>query len=285
MSKHLVLGSEGQIGKYVVQQILDQGDQVVAWDIVNGIDYDLADAFNSTSLVEAMREVDFVHFLAFNVGGAKYLAEKQSSYAYIKENIDIMLNVFDALEVTKKPFYFASSQMQNMTESSYGTLKNLGEFYTNSLGGVNVRFWNIYGYETDLDKSHVITDFIRSALDTGKILCRTDGTEKRIFMHAEDAAAALCSIFNPIDSKYEKYAKEDYLELHGSGQFVDIKTIARLIAEQIPGTEIYFSVREDKSQTKLNLPNHFAYKSSLNHYNSWSLINGLKDMINRIKDA
>ena len=50
--------------------------------------------------------------------------------------------------------------MSNMSFSSYGILKKIGENLTSSLGGLNVRFWNVYGYETDFEKSHVITDFI-----------------------------------------------------------------------------------------------------------------------------
>ena len=44
-------------------------------------------------------------------------------------------------------------------------LKRIGEHYTNILlGGHIVRFWNTYGIENDLSKTHVITDFINSAI-------------------------------------------------------------------------------------------------------------------------
>ena len=37
----------------------------------------------------------------------------------------------------------------------------LGELYTKSLSGLIVKFWNVYGIEKDMEKAHVITDFIR----------------------------------------------------------------------------------------------------------------------------
>ena len=51
-----------------------------------------------------------------------------------------------------------------MDFSPYGTLKRLGESLTNSLNGIYVKFWNVYGVEKELNKSHVITDFVLMAL-------------------------------------------------------------------------------------------------------------------------
>ena len=70
-----------------------------------------------------------------------------------------MKNTFGELRRTKTPFVFASSQMYNM-DNVYGTLKFLGEHYTRILGGLSVRFWNVYGPEEINEKSHVIPDFI-----------------------------------------------------------------------------------------------------------------------------
>ena len=50
--------------------------------------------------------------------------------------------------------------MSNMDFSPYGTFKKTGRIITNSLNGVYVKFWNVYGIEKDLNKAHVITDFV-----------------------------------------------------------------------------------------------------------------------------
>ena len=63
--------------------------------------------------------------------------------------------------------------------------------YTRSLGGLIVKFWNVYGIERDMEKAHVITDFIRKGFETGTIDMMTDGTEEREFLYAEDCCEAL----------------------------------------------------------------------------------------------
>ena len=59
--------------------------------------------------------------------------------------------------------------MSNMSYSPYGVMKRVGELYTMSLGGLIVKFWNVYGIEKDMEKAHVITDFIRKGFETGVI--------------------------------------------------------------------------------------------------------------------
>ena len=54
--------------------------------------------------------------------------------------------------------------MSNMDFSPYGTLKRLGEEVTKSLNVIYVKFWNVYGIERDIKKSHVVTDFVLKAL-------------------------------------------------------------------------------------------------------------------------
>ena len=108
-----------------------------------------------------------------------------------------MHNTFSYLEMYPKPFIFASTQMSNMNHSAYGTLKRIGEHYTTILKGHIVRFWNTYGIENDPHKTHVITDFINSAISNKSILMRTTGEEKRQFLHADDCSKALIK-FNKI---------------------------------------------------------------------------------------
>ena len=88
---------------------------------------------------------------------------------FLLNNIFIIGNVFKLLKKYRKKFVFASSQMSNMDFSPYGTLKRLGENMTNSLKGIYVKFWNVYGIEKQLNKSHVITDFVLMALKKNRI--------------------------------------------------------------------------------------------------------------------
>ena len=60
-----------------------------------------------------------------------------------------MENTFSLIKKIQKTFLFASSQMSNMIYSPYGLLKILRK-YSEILGGLTVKFWNVYGIEKDL---------------------------------------------------------------------------------------------------------------------------------------
>lgn len=187
---NLVLGGEGMIGKYLVNYLKDLGETVYNIDIkINREAHDLR--YQSEFLQDMIFKSDFVYFLAFDVGGSKYLSSKQNNTTFIRNNLMIMENVFNNLFYYNRPFIFASSQMSSMLESTYGNLKLIGEKYTKALDGMVAKFWNVYGIQTD-DPIHnyVITDFIQNGLK-GSIEMKTDGKEKRQFLHAEDAVKAM----------------------------------------------------------------------------------------------
>ena len=64
----------------------------------------------------------------------------------------MLAGAFEYLNEYKTPFVFASSQMSSMSYSPYGVMKRVGELYTRSLGGLIVKFWNVYGIEKDMTK-------------------------------------------------------------------------------------------------------------------------------------
>ena len=100
--------------------------------------------------------------------------------------------------------------MSNMSYSPYGTLKRVGELYTESLGGLIVKFWNVYGIEKDHDKAHVITDFIRKGFEEGDFEMMTDGEEVRQFLYAEDCCEGLEAVMKNYD---EFYANDPFISL------------------------------------------------------------------------
>ena len=196
-----VLGSSGQIGAYLSEYLSRKGHIVREFDIVNGIHQDMTDIPN-TYLRNAIMESDFVFFLAFDVGGSRYLKKYQHTFDFVNNNTRLMANAFGLLEQYDKPFIFASSQMSNMSYSPYGTLKRLGELYTESLGGLVVKFWNVYGIEKDHKKAHVITDFIRKGFEDGDFEMLRDGEEVRQFLYAEDCCEGLEAVMKNYDECY-----------------------------------------------------------------------------------
>ena len=196
-----VIGSSGQIGAYLSEYLSRKGHIVREFDIVNGIHQDMTHIPN-TYLRNAIMESDFVFFLAFDVGGSRYLKKYQHTFDFVNNNTRLMANAFGILEQYDKPFVFASSQMSNMSYSPYGTLKRVGELYTESLGGLIVKFWNVYGIEKDHKKAHVITDFIRKGFEDGDFEMLTDGEEVRQFLYAEDCCEGLEAVMKNYDEFY-----------------------------------------------------------------------------------
>ena len=215
--KITILGSSGQIGAYLSEYLRDKGHEVTEFDVVNGEDQDLTKIPNP-KLQHDIRLSDFVFFLAFDVGGSRYLKKYQHTYDFINNNTRLMANVFQWLKEYRKPFVFASSQMSNMSYSPYGVLKKVGELYTQTLNGLIVKFWNVYGVENDKEKSHVITDFIRKGFEEGSFEMMTDGTEERQFLYAEDCCEALETImecysdFKPTDPLHVTSFRNDSIK-------------------------------------------------------------------------
>jgi nucleoside-diphosphate-sugar epimerase len=226
MKKVLILGSSGQIGAYLTDYLRSKEYEVTEFDIVNGENEDLTTIPNS-KLMHDIRLADFVFFLAFDVGGSRYLKKYQHTYDFINNNTRLMANVFQYLAEYRKPFVFASSQMSNMSYSPYGVLKRVGEMYTQTLGGLTVKFWNVYGVEKDPEKSHVITDFIRRGFEETKFEMLTDGTEERQFLYAEDCCEALETVMNC----YSDFKPTDPLHIT-SFRSDSIKSVAEMIQGQ-----------------------------------------------------
>ena len=225
----LILGSSGQIGAYLTEYFKKKNYDVREFDIVNGVEQDIR-KFENTNLHLSILTSDFIFFLAFDVGGSRYLKKYQHTFDFIHNNSRIMVNAFDYIKRYEKPFVFASSQMSNMGHSPYGVLKNVGELYTKSLNGLVVKFWNIYGIEKDMEKSHVITDFIKKGFETGTIDMITDGTEEREFLYAEDCCEALETVMD----RYSDFSSSDNLHIT-SGNSTSILEIGREIQKLFKG--------------------------------------------------
>ena len=206
--KVTILGSSGQIGAYLSEYLKGKGHEVTDIDIANGPQYDLR-VYPNTVVEKAIETADFVFFLAFDVGGSRYLKKYQHTFQFINNNTRMVANIFQFLEKYRKRFVFASSQMSNMSYSPYGVMKRVGELHTTALNGLTVKFWNVYGIEKDYEKSHVITDFIRKGFEEKEFEMLTDGTEERQFLYAEDCCEALETVME----NYTDFKPEDPLHI------------------------------------------------------------------------
>ena len=80
-----VLGSSGQIGAYLSEYLSKKGHIVREFDIVNGSHQDMTHIPN-TYLRNSIMESDFVFFLAFDVGGSRYLKKYQHTFDFVNNN-------------------------------------------------------------------------------------------------------------------------------------------------------------------------------------------------------
>lgn len=278
--KITVLGSSGQIGSYLTEYLRSKNYFVREFDIINSQDQDMTHIPN-VYLRNAIMDSDFIFFLSFDVGGSHYLKKYQHTFKFINNNARMMVNVFGLIEQYKKPFVFASSQMSSMSYSPYGVLKRVGELYTKSLQGLIVKFWNVYGIEKDMEKAHVITDFIHKGFKTGDINMMTDGREEREFLYAEDCCEALETIMGC----YDQFSSTDELHIT-TGVSTSILEIAQNIQKLFRsiGKEVKISPSSSKDEVQKdarNIPDPYIRK--------WwtpktTVVDGLKKVFEEMKN-
>ena len=253
--KYLVLGSHGQIGLSLCGYLRAQGHEVRGFDIAVNPSHDLRQ-HNNPYLTQDLDWADFVFHLAWDVGGSGYLAKYQDTYDFISNNLKIATTVFDAIKRFNKPCIFASSQMAAMSYSSYGLTKNLAERMVRAMNSITVKFWNVYGIELDPEKTHVVTDFVNKAKHNQLIDMRTDGTESRQMLHADDCSRALYIL----SERYQDLPRDQEYHIT-SFEWSTMLQVADLVAEHFPGTEIRPALDKDTVQKDArNEPNDYILR-------------------------
>jgi nucleoside-diphosphate-sugar epimerase len=250
----LVLGSAGQIGSALVKYLNKLRFNVFEFDLANSHTEDLR-IWPNELLEDLIQKSNYVFFLAFDVGGSHYLEKYQDTFEFSSNNLRIMSNTFTLLRKYGTPFLFASSQMASMSYSNYGLLKQIGERMTSSLGGRVVHFWNVYGYESDPTKFHVISDFVMSALRDNVIKVRTTGEESRDFLYVEDC----CEALKVVMEKHNSFEAE--MKIHiTTGKFSKIMEVAEIIASEL-GVNIQIGNKTDLVQRDArNIPDLAFHK-------------------------
>ena len=274
-----ILGSSGQIGAYLTEYLRDKGHEVIEFDKNHDEKEDMT-VIPNIKLHGAIHQSDFVFFLAFDVGGSHYLKKYQHTFKFLDNNARMMVNAFEYIQKYNKPFVFASSQMSNMSYSPYGVMKRVGELYTKSLNGLIVKFWNVYGIEKDMEKAHVITDFIVKGFETGNIDMMTDGTEEREFLYAEDCCEALETVMQ----EYTAFTSSDELHIT-SGISTSILEIAQNIQSLFKeiGKEVDVSPSPSKDEVQKdarNVPDPYIKKW---WQSKTSITDGIKKVFTEMK--
>ena len=253
----LIIGSRGVIGRNLYNYLRQEGMPkylIYEFDVQIDKTQDLRTEIDIKNLKDIInnKNINYVFFLAFDVGGSKYLKNIIEDI-YIEDNLLIMKNVFS--EIKNIPFIFASSQMENMY-NSYGTLKRLGEHYTNHYNQINVRFWNVYGKEHYDEKSHVITDIIYKAKHNNKITLLTNGKEERQFLHSDDCSIGLHTIM----ICHKEILKETNIIHLTNFKWTSILQVAQIVAKKYNCLIEYPEDKVDTLQIKQNQPSRYFLK-------------------------
>lgn len=265
----LILGSAGQIGGHLCKYLTGKGYNVKEFDIESNPAQDLR-LVPSIEFERLVRQCDFVFFLAFDVGGSPYLAMYQDTFGFIDNNLRIITNTIHVLNKYNKHFLFASSQMSNMNQSTYGLLKSVGEKFTHSANGRVVKFWNVYGYEKNHEKFHVISDFIKMAKEFGVIKMKTNGQETRDFLYADDCCQALETIM----LNYDGFSGNKQLHL-AHFKWNSILEVAEIIAEHFNAKIMQGDSSDSIQQGIKNEPNKYIL-------DYWQPVTTLRDGIKKI---
>lgn len=219
--KELVLGGEGLIGSVLVAALRAKGHEATSLDLKSGCDLG---RLENTRLAAC----DRVWFLAWDVGGAKYLGTTDRQHEQYKHNCELCVRVFDALAQTGRPFLFTTTQLAGQL-NAYGLTKLMAEHWAMQLGGKVARLWNVYGWEPPSTKSHVISDLVLSGLAKGQVECLTNGKERRRFLYKSDCVAGLIELFD---------GPQETADIAGM-EWVTIGQVAEEIARQL-GVEAVF---------------------------------------------
>jgi nucleoside-diphosphate-sugar epimerase len=238
MKSYLVLGGEGFIGKYLVNFLKKNGAKVNSIDIKNGTHHDL----RIIKLLD-LDDYDYCFFLAWDVGGSKYLNQVSTWNSQFQNNILLTSNIIPQLQTSRIPFLFVSSQLAGTDHSPYSLSKLYAENYCRTIPTCGIaRQWNAYGSpEVMGEKSHVISDLIYQAVFKGEIRLLTDGSELRKFVHLADICEAYMQII--------KKAKGQVFDV-SAGEYISILEISEIISE-ITGVKI---IKANKKGYSPNLP-------------------------------
>ncbi len=270
MKTVLILGSSGQVGSHLAKYLESRSYKVLKFDVARSESEDLR-LYQNTFFESLVQSSDYVFFLAFDAGGSHYLAKYQDTYDFIDNNLKILIYTINTLKKYNKPFLFASSQMSNMNQSTYGLLKAIGERFTNSVNGRVVKFWNVYGHEKDETKFHVISDFIQMAKNFGVIKMKTSGIEMRDFLYADDC----CEGLETIMLNHQKFSLNQELHL-ANFRWNSIIEVAEIVAKHFNVAVIKGESLDNVQQGIMNEPNRYLLEF---WQPSTSLSEGIKKVI------
>ena len=250
--KCLVTGGAGFVGSNLVDELIDQGNDVIIIDnlstglkenINEKAEFHELDIRNLAEIKPLFRGVDYVfHLAAF----ARVEPSIKDPITSNDINLNGTLNILTAARdaKVKKVVYSASSsaygnqEAMPLTEdmptspmSPYGLQKYMGELYCRLfselyiLPTVSLRYFNVYGKRMLLEGAYclIIGIFANQKLKGQALTITGNGEQKRDFTSVIDVAKA-----NILAAKSEKVGKGEVINI-GSGKNYSVNKVAAMI--------------------------------------------------------
>jgi len=252
--KVIVFGGTGFIGSYLIDELLDNGYDVVAADInpskyVHDKYYVKCDILDMKLVEELVKDA----YMVYNFAGFANLDDAIGNpYRAMELNVMGNLNILEACKKYHiKRFVYASSAYAMSDKGSfYGisklTSEKLTEEYYKKFGleFTIVRYGSVYA-ERDYDNNYIY-NLLKEAVDNGEIIHSGDGEEIREYIHAADVAKLALDIIE----------SDDYINEH----------IILTGVERMPRKELFEMVKEILGgNVKVSLDNdgyHNHYKTT-----------------------
>ena len=276
MTKILITGASGMVGKHLVDMCLEKGYFVKGTDIRyderyseekywgENFDFQHGNLNNYQRCLELVDDVDVVFHVAGVKGSPKRAAEQPNDYftPMLQMNTNMAeaariagvdwyvytstIGVYQPAEVFKEDDVWKTFPSEN--DKYAGWVKRLGELqldcFETHYGLKNysiVRPANIYGeYDNFGVESTVIASLVKKGCNDKLLSVWGDGTPIRDFIHAEDVARGILM-------SYENKITEP-INL-GSGDGVRIKDIASIVATHY-GKEIEYDTTKPNGDNK-----------------------------------
>ena len=276
MTKILITGASGMVGKHLVDMCLEKGYFVKGTDIRyderyseekywgENFDFQHGNLNNYQRCLELVDDVDVVFHVAGVKGSPKRAAEQPNDYftPMLQMNTNMAeaariagvdwyvytstIGVYQPAEVFKEDDVWKTFPSEN--DKYAGWVKRLGELqldcFETHYGLKNysiVRPANIYGeYDNFGEESTVIASLVKKGCNDKLLSVWGDGTPIRDFIHAEDVARGILM-------SYENKITEP-INL-GSGDGVRIRDIASIVATHY-GKEIEYDMTKPNGDNK-----------------------------------
>ena len=276
MTKILITGASGMVGKHLVDMCLEKGYFVKGTDIRyderyseekywgENFDFQHGNLNNYQRCLELVDDVDVVFHVAGVKGSPKRAAEQPNDY--FTPMLQMNTNMAEAARIGAVEWYVYTSTIgvyqpakvfkeddvwktfPSENDKYAGWVKRLGELqldcFETHYGLKNysiVRPANIYGeYDNFGEESTVIASLVKKGCNDKLLSVWGDGTPIRDFIHAEDVARGILM-------SYENKITEP-INL-GSGNGVCIKDIASIVATHY-GKEIEYDMTKPNGDNK-----------------------------------